>query len=343
MQGPSSKKKGQSKASGGQSSAAKKDRKKQQSGVGAPSRRITGKTGAATATRSSLASATSLDGLSVATGGTGGSTKGSRESQSPVEKAQQTYNNNIQALDIEKMLRGGKLGNQRFQAERAITSLGKTKEGAVQKILLQSHLTMFLDAAKLLPNSVHRIPKPERVRILENLATHGISIPPHTRGGLLAAALDDLQSLAEKARLLRPPTRSTAEAFDPLAPTLATCGVSASEVGRLLQRCLVSEGYVPLLCKGSKTKADVLAASVYLIENWASLLKTDDAQEQQLDVMVEVAVREVLQVAKALVGILSERSSPSASLSTSQDVSAMVDAKEGLLLIVKKASLVLSP
>ena len=96
----------------------------------------------------------------------------SKDSQSPSEKAQTSYDSNMSALDIEKLLRGEKMGCQRFQAERAINTLGKTKEGAVQKILLQSHLTLFREAESILPGRIHKLSKAERERILENLGGH---------------------------------------------------------------------------------------------------------------------------------------------------------------------------
>ena len=349
LQGPSgastkrkAKAKAKEKAAGrlAQSTAGKRNSKskKADSVVTCPSRRITGKTAAGTR---SVASVTDLEGGSVIAGGS--SRSSSKKELSPLEAAQQTYHSNVKSLDIEKTLRGEKMGNERFQVERAISSLGKSKEGAVQKILLQSHLNMWYDACKLLPSNIHRVPNTERVRILENLATNGVSIPPHTRGGLLAAALDDYQTLEEKAVLLHPPCRSDTEPFDPMAPKLATCGVSSSEVGRLLQRCLVSEGYVPLLCKGAKTRDDILATSRYLVEQWEGLLQSDVAEGKKMEAMVECAVREVVHVARAMIAILSERSPPSAaSLGTSQDVARLVDAKEGLLLIIKKASLACS-
>ena len=172
--------------------------------------------------------------------------EGNASQKTPLE----TYKFHTNALSVEKLLAGEKLGVAKFQAERAVQNLGRSPEGAVRKVLLQSHVDVFKDAQAILPSVVHKVPKARRDAILTNLATYGISIPPFTRGGLLGQSLAEEKCLISKAKLLDPPQVHHTEAFDPHRPVLATTGLESAEIGKLLQKCLVLEGVVPSLCEG---------------------------------------------------------------------------------------------
>ena len=161
-----------------------------------------------------------------------------------------------------------------------------------------------------------------------------MNIPPHSRGGILASALQEVHDLSEKARLMHPPMRGEIEAFDPLAPTLATCGLEAAQVGRLLQRCLMSEGFVPKLCQGERSKGEILQASIYVVKQWEPLLQTPASSEPQLDPMVECAVCDIVKVGRALVACLSDSPGQHGDRS---DVTNLVDAKHGLSMLIKQA------
>ena len=108
--------------------------------------------------------------------------------------------------------------------------------------------------------------------------------------------------------------------------------VAALDIEKLLS-CLMSEGYVPKLCQGERTKAEILEASIHLVETWAPLLQTT-SPEEKLDAMVECAVSEIVQVARALVAILADHPGQHGG---SKDVAALVDAKQGLAMIMKQA------
>ena len=264
--------------------------------------------------------------------GSGSQTK-QRKACSPAEAAYNTFKFHVSELDINDLLSGKVLGRELWQARRAVTSLTKDKQQH-HAILLQGHVSLFEKAEMLLPANIHKCSTQKRHECIADLVEQGYTIPPFSRGGLLAMSLKDQEKLSQKLPLLDPPLKSEKKQFVPQKPTLAACELSEADLGKLLQRCVISEGLIPAICAGQDSHEDVIQSCNYIFSNWAPLCGTSTTSSE-LGTLLECAVREVVSISKALLAILSETSIPGI---TGDDVSTVMDARQGSKLIIKQAA-----
>ena len=264
--------------------------------------------------------------LSQRGGGGGGSVK---TMLSPGEKAEQACYAHIAALKVEKLLAGEALGRELWQAQRALAAMSKG-EPTVAAVLLRGHVDFWKRCEKLLPATIHKVPKLERESIVQEITESNVQIPPLTRASLLAAASKELP-LSARVACLNPFASSIDAAGAPIAfdakkPQRVNSSLPDTEAGKLLQRLLVSEGIVPAIVKGQGETEQVKAAC-------SAILAWTTTPQPSLSPILACAVDEVQSVARCLYSILSDDTTAS----VDSGVQTLLESTKGARMIVKQA------
>eukprot|EP00971_Amphidinium_carterae_P004224 84357-Amphidinium_carterae.3 len=236
--------------------------------------------------------------------------------------------------------------------------------------MLSAHLDKFRQAEKLLPENVQKLSVSERENIAEELITSGISLPAHTKGGLLSCVLKSWALIDRlKARCVHVDCRNChrhgpltcclssqgvaclqvltlQEAlspfdtddlpFNPKKPTLVASNLPDAQAAKLLQRLVISEGIISAICDPNKQVQPFLDATAYVCAEWS-----DEEAIASLQPLTKCAVTECLQVSSGLQALFGEKALPNEQAggpNTAAAASRLMDARSGMLFIVKQVS-----
>ena len=239
----------------------------------------------------------------------------------------------MQALNITELLSGKAMGRASNNASTALEKMGRSPETSVQRVLLQGQLALFRDAQGLLPDKIHTLAHSARKSLIERLQAGSITIPPFCRGSLLAVSLKE-HALVDRIQYLMPLLPGeAAPPFDPSQPSLKTTGQADADTGRLVHRCIISEAILPCICNGEKQSAELLDFVTVLLREWCEFME-DDADYEKFSPFLRFALEEVVVIAKCLLAIVSEELNEKA---TAKHVHEVMDAKQGVKMIVKQA------
>ena len=272
----------------------------------------------------------------------GMSEAGTRASQgsgpkSPADKADKSFQTWMENLSLEKLLAGVPVALSFHHAKNALGGLkAQHGEAHVAYVLLKGHMDLFQAAQKLLPLNIGGTKASERATILRDLKLANVSIPVYTAASLLGRACQEECSLEKKLAMLTPlaateSAESLAEPFDPMAPTLAGAaemGLADTEQGKIIQRGLITDTLIPLICAGEGSRSDVESLCSMIVSQWQPLLG-------KTTLMVGYAVEELVMIAQFLLVLL-------ATTSTEDDaakIAKVFEASKGSKVIVKQACL----
>ena len=272
----------------------------------------------------------SRDGKSDA-GTVGGQSQsgGKKDPKTPDGLFQQWY----EALPLERLLQGEGMALSIHHATRALGGIkSQHGEAHVAYVLLKGHLDLVNAAQRLLPAHIGATKAPERASILRDLQIANVSIPVYCAASLLARSAQEETCLKKKLAMLNPspaPPSSSGEMFDPFNPTLqgaALLGLSDTEQGKMIQRGLVTDCLVPMVCPGERSRDSVEQLCGLIVSEWGSL-------PEKTSLMVTYAVEELLLIAEFLLVLLSTTSTDS----DAAKLAKLLESGQGSKVIVKQA------
>ena len=227
------------------------------------------------------------------------------------------------SLSLEKLLRGEPLGCRAWHARQSLMKLKNAepkKNLTAEMVLLDAHISLFKRAEMIVPSKVKGISKAERERTCKDLELAGISIPPFTASGIVAAACDQAEEARDKLEVLTP---GPCQPFDWRRPRLRDSGLSDLEKAKLLQRCVV-DTLIPLVGAQEAGREKLPTQSPSL--GWPLL-------QQSWSPMLKGALTEVCDIGRFLVAVLGATSDAG----TMELVVRVSEARRGSQMLVRKA------
>ena len=259
---------------------------------------------------------------------TGSSTSKAKSSVS--ETADAKWQFHMGALKIDELLAGHPLGKELWQAKRAVAAMVRDGQN-VHAVLMKGHISLFEQAEKILPKEIKKISANERHSVIKELQANRIYIAAWTRAGLLECAALDLP-IAERVPLLTPVTADELQEsanWDGLHPTVRGSGIPDTDLGKIIQRCVIADGILPRLQRGEPGRVEVSKACWEIMTLWLPLV----GEQSKLPSFLEFAVKEVCEIAAAMAALLNETSVDGGA----ESVQHLMAARKGVKLIVKQA------
>ena len=198
----------------------------------------------------------------------GGVAKGSDDKSEQAHKK-----HDVKKMDIAALLRGQSLAIWKHHAKRELSGLQKNAETAstVDTVLLAAHVDLFERAEQILPANVTKISRATRLKIIEDLAAAGFSIPAHCQSTLIALTVGEAEKDWSTILKTMRPTCAPGESFDGLQPALGPSQLTETVKAKLLHKVFLSELLVPLLCGGQKNQASIESLCGGLLREYSDI------------------------------------------------------------------------